>query len=847
MPINLLYSLLLFLLPVAGCLLTEASAFWIVSQLSMLAIALLLLKRFPNKRKRVAFFVLFTLLTYLLNSSYFFSYFLQNQGYNDAFFYHLKPNILFAGVGEYLSLIIFEVFHLLVLTACAVKIALRKPTPLPFQVRLNYLVPISLVVIYSFQPIYSLKSYGLGQLMGNSAFQAQAQSIIDDLSNSRVTLKTGNNKPNIVFIYLESVEQAYFDDDYFPGLMPKLAKIKANSINFTGLEQADKTSWTIAGMVASQCGYPLVPAYKGVSSNNSAITEKFMENARCHSDLLKENNYWLTYMSGEDQRFAGSAKFYKTHGYDEILGRNQLESTLEDRSYTHGWGLFDDSLFELSYKKFEELSAKNTPFNLTMATIDTHHPTGNPSKSCSPYPLENNIMLDAIYCTDQLAYDYITKIRQSQYSDNTVIVVMNDHLAMRNDLWDRLTAYKGKRNMTYFVNFPDGRKQTIASKGTHFDVLPTLYELLGFEIDGQFGFGRSLLNQDGFIHHKAGDIEVVKNDLLQDYVASLWAQQKISLEKSNITISYEGRDVSFAGIDYNLRSDGWGEPAASFFKFDKSMALQEVLAKGWSQDIRHDSFIKRLLASPNDNFLVLSKQKYLHGLVEGYQEDEHVYFFGSASGVENLSGRLTNDELTLSWPKIRRILRGNQSNEIVQKRYYSLQKLEDIIEKERFKIFFKNDHSLLLRSASGPFADSQLVDQSGTAFKLKRGLNVYSLDSNLTATFLDVYDGCSNIQSFKNKASLTQLVEKSKQKNGHWLALIGHDSIHCKMNNTALITPINDWGSGLFDLSGLSNIALRKPYLALLDVVSGTMIEIDNSESHSLTLRKNSEGIKLQK
>lgn len=847
MPINVLYFLLLLLLPIAGCLLTEASRLWIAGQVSLLAIALLLVNRIIKPNNRIAFLLFFTLFTHLLNSCYFFSYFLQNQGFNAAFFYHLKPNILFAGVGEYAYLIIFEFFHWALLIGCAVIIALRAPTRLFPNIRLYYLAPISLLVLWTFQPMHSLQSYVLGQLMGNSAFQIQAESILDDLSGSQVTLKTGNSKPNIVFIYLESVEQAYFDNQAFPELLPGLSKIRAKSVDFTGLEQADKTSWTIAGMVSSQCGYPLVAAYKEVGVNTAAITDKFMVNARCHGDLLRDNGYWQTYMSGADLRFSGKGKFYNTHQYDEVYGSAELNSQLSDKSYTHGWGLFDDSLFELTYKKFETLSANSKPFNLTLTTIDTHHPTGHPSKSCQPYPLEDTTMLHSIYCTDQLAATFINKIRQSQYSKNTVIVVMNDHLAMRNDLWDRLVAYKPMRNMTYFVNFPDERTQTIASKGTHFDILPTLYELLGFEMDGQFGFGRSLINQEGYLHHKAGDIAVLENDILQDYVSALWAQKRITLEKSDITISSFGRDVTLASTEYNLRSDGWGDPASSLFKFDDAMVLQEVITKSWSANIAQNEFTERLLATPNHNYLVVSKQKYLHGLVEGYEEDDFIYYFGSASGVDSASGLLNDEEITISWPTIQRVMNSNQSTDIAQKRYYSLQTLEDIIEKERLNTFFDNKYPLVLKSAVGSGADSKVVDHNGLPFTMQRGLNAYRLDDNLSATFMEVYDGCASTDIFNKKASLAELVAQTKIQGDHWVVLIGHDSIHCQNRDGVLNETINQWISGLFDLSGLAQIGFRKPYIALLDVVSGAMIEVNDNNSSSLTLQKNSEMISLKR
>ncbi|MCP4325658.1 MAG: hypothetical protein GY951_01220 [Psychromonas sp.] len=118
---------------------------------------------------------------------------------------------------------------------------------------------------------------------------------------------------------------------------------------------------------------------------------------------------------------------------------------------------------------------------------------------------------------------------------------------------------------------------------------------------------------------------------------------------------------------------------------------------------------------------------------------------------------------------------------------------------------------------------------------------------NLTATFMEVYDGCDSADTFEKKASLAELVEQTKQHEDRWLVLIGHDSLHCNRNNYTLIKVVNKWTTGLFDLSRLSKIGFREPYLALLDTSSGAMIEVDNSNTSTLTLVKNSNEIKIQK
>ena len=52
---------------------------------------------------------------------------------------------------------------------------------------------------------------------------------------------------------------------------------------------------------------------------------------------------------------------------------------------------------------------KKGPFNLTLLTVDTHHPTGNASHSCSKYGAIDNSILHAVHCTDYLVGRFIER------------------------------------------------------------------------------------------------------------------------------------------------------------------------------------------------------------------------------------------------------------------------------------------------------------------------------------------------------------------------------------------------------------------------------------------------------
>src|SRR5690606_11663260 len=96
--------------------------------------------------------------------------------------------------------------------------------------------------------------------------------------------------------------------------------------------------------------------------------------------------YRQSFIGGASTRFAGKGTFLRRHGYDEVLGVEELVWYLDDPNYLNNWGLYDDNTFAAAANKFDELASDpSRPFNLTMLTVDTHHPIGTPSRSCTPY------------------------------------------------------------------------------------------------------------------------------------------------------------------------------------------------------------------------------------------------------------------------------------------------------------------------------------------------------------------------------------------------------------------------------------------------------------------------------
>lgn len=308
-----------------------------------------------------------------------------------------------------------------------------------------------------------------------------------------IPLQAHTKPHNLVMIYLESFERAYLDESLFPGLTNGLRKLENEALSFTEISEYEGGGWTIAGMVASQCGIPLeIPT----GWANIFEAQRFLPKAVCLSDLLKQQDYHLTYLGGASLTFGNKGMFYSNHSFDEAYGKDELEKYLADKEYQTSWGLYDDSMLELAYKKYLSLVESQKKFALTMLTVDTHMPSGHIPASCpeKSYPPIDNKMLAAVKCSDLIVSRFVEKIRKIPGSENTLIVLLSDHLGKHHDAYRYIP--KEHRRIFYIALVPGMHKgKKIYRPASQMDIGPTTLGLMGFDIT-KLGLGRNILGNE---------------------------------------------------------------------------------------------------------------------------------------------------------------------------------------------------------------------------------------------------------------------------------------------------------------------------------------------------------------
>ena len=404
------------------------------------------------------------------------SYYHQGSTFNLPFIYHMRMDVVSFGIGAYWHLI------LLIMILGAIFVGIDKKLPGCNPRRVSFFAVVLVIIflpnsVNRFSEVY-YDFLKVGSVKGHEIrYDKLAKFNLDVVKPNNLRVEVPQRPKNLILIYLESLERSYLK---LPGLVPNLKRYLREGFEFTNFQQEKGVSWTIGGMIGSQCGIPLIPFHG--RKNHAVKKNSVYENITCLGDILGKAGYHQVYMGGARKEFSGKNKYYKAHGYNKILGLNELKGFNKDKRYLNNFGLYDDSLFKFVGTEFKKIKKKE-PFNLTFLTLDTHGDMGYKSKNCPRYAKINNTMLDAVHCSDFLLGKFIEDIRKDkELFENTLIFVMSDHLARRNVAE---SYYPKKRKLLAFA-LNSGLVGKNNNLITHFDIPRVLLKFLGIKSTNSF-------------------------------------------------------------------------------------------------------------------------------------------------------------------------------------------------------------------------------------------------------------------------------------------------------------------------------------------------------------------------
>ena len=316
-----------------------------------------------------------------------------------------------------------------------------------------------------------------------------------------ITLTFPEEKRNLVYIYLESMESTYLSKELGgnqeENLLPNLSELALANLNFShtdtlgGARQVTGTSWTIAAMVSQTTGVPLkIPVGDNDYGNKSA---RFLPGVWSLGDILEQEGYRQELLIGSDASFGGRRQYFAQHGgYDIWDYYTARETGKIDPDYRVWWGYEDLKLFDYAREELTALAAEGEPFNFTMLTVDTHFPSGYVCPAC--WQDDERQYANVISCSDRLVADFVWWIQQQDFYENTTIILVGDHLSMDS----RFFVDNGEYVRTTFNTIINAPMDTAFDKERMFTTLdwfPTTLASLGVEIPGErLGLGTNLFS-----------------------------------------------------------------------------------------------------------------------------------------------------------------------------------------------------------------------------------------------------------------------------------------------------------------------------------------------------------------
>ena len=154
-------------------------------------------------------------------------------------------------------------------------------------------------------------------------------------------------------------------------------------------------------------------------------------------------------------------------------------------------------------------------------TLDTHYGTYRFADDvCERKFGPHNNIENVVSCSDKQISNFIEWIKEQDFYNNTVVVIIGDHLTMN----QRFTKDMDRKLVNIFINTPVAAINTKNRIFTPFDIYPTIIESLGAKIAGhRLGLGTSLFSDvptltEGKLKIEDLDIEVRKKSELYDWL-----------------------------------------------------------------------------------------------------------------------------------------------------------------------------------------------------------------------------------------------------------------------------------------------------------------------------------------
>jgi phosphoglycerol transferase MdoB-like AlkP superfamily enzyme len=248
---------------------------------------------------------------------------------------------------------------------------------------------------------------------------------------------------------------------------------------------------------------PITPLSQSIAKNTHFQTSNVLP--------FKRSGYATSFISGGYASWRNHDNFWLKQGFDDYIGRSEIESKYQVEAKDHPWGVYDEYLFTQLKHYLVENEANGKPSFSFVLTTTNHSPMRLPESYRRPPLQPQQYGLDPAlkssfelltgfnYLSESLA-GFLDWLKSSELAGRVIVVATGDHplrtLAKTNN---SLSTQFLRYAVPAYIYTPPSIRQlkdvptNIAA--SHSDLFPTLFEL-ALPGEEYYGFGEPLMSKE---------------------------------------------------------------------------------------------------------------------------------------------------------------------------------------------------------------------------------------------------------------------------------------------------------------------------------------------------------------
>jgi phosphoglycerol transferase MdoB-like AlkP superfamily enzyme len=243
-----------------------------------------------------------------------------------------------------------------------------------------------------------------------------ARAVVDSLlSVSKDTTNTilRSQRPNIVILLMESWSADLIESlGGEPGITPEFRELEEEGVLFTRLYSSGNRSQQ--GLASIIAGFPAIP-YTTITEN----PDKYQK-LPSFTEIFKAEGYYSSFYFGGDLDYGNIRAYLLQSGVEEIIEEKDIpDSVPRGRLGIHDGYMMDIHAAHLN--KLEE------PFFSVLFTLSSHSPYDQPKEHTIEWQGPEAQYVNSAYYSDHSLGEYFRKVKQEQWYDSTLFIILADH------------------------------------------------------------------------------------------------------------------------------------------------------------------------------------------------------------------------------------------------------------------------------------------------------------------------------------------------------------------------------------------------------------------------------------